>query len=79
MKDKQLGDVYRAEKTRGKKQKPLVTIERERMIRELALKLRDPKCEESDYLEVIRGFELSEEDPLYRELVQLWRKRRGRS
>ena len=71
MKDKELGDVYKSEKARGKKQKPLVTIERERMIRELARRLGDPKCEESGYLEVIRSFELSEKDPLYRELVQL--------
>ena len=77
-KDQDLRDIQAEETTRGKKQpKRALSLARRRMIAQLARMLQDPKCDKQTYLEVIREFGLQEESEEFRQLLALWRKRRG--
>jgi hypothetical protein len=77
-KDQDLRDIQAEETTRGKKQpKRALSLARERMIKRTARMLHDPHCDKETYLEVIREYGLREESDEYRQLLALWRKRRG--
>jgi hypothetical protein len=77
-KDQDLRDIRAEETTRGKKQ-PMkaLSLARRRMIAEMARVLQDPRCDKETYLEVIREYGLQEESSEFRQLLALWRKRRG--
>jgi hypothetical protein len=77
-KDQDLRDIRAEETTRGKKQ-PMqaLSLARRRMIAEMARMLQDPRCDKETYLEVIREYGLQEESSEFRQLLALWRKRRG--
>ena len=77
-KDQDLRDIQAEETTRGKKQpKKALSLARRRMITEMARMLQDPRCDKDIYLEVIREFELPEDSQEFRQLLALWKKRRG--
>jgi hypothetical protein len=77
-KDQDLRDIQAEETTRGKKQpKKALSLARQRMITRIARMLQDPRCNKETYLEVIREFGLPEESDEFRQLLALWRKRRG--
>jgi hypothetical protein len=77
-KDQDLCDIRAEETTRGKKQpKKALSLARQRMITRMARMLQDPNCNKETYLEVIREFGLREESDEFRQLLALWRKRRG--
>jgi len=77
-KDQDLRDIQAEETTRGKRQpKKALSLARRRMIAQLARMLQDPRCDKQTYLEVIREFGLQEESDEFRQLLALWRKRRG--
>ena len=77
-KDHDLRDIQAEETTRGKKQpKKALSLARRRMIAEMAMMLQDPRCDKDTYLEVIREYGLQEESHEFRQLLALWRKRRG--
>jgi hypothetical protein len=76
--DQDLRDIQAEETTRGKKQpKKALSLARQRMISQMARMLQDPHCNKETYLEVIREYGLREESDEFRQLVALWRKRRG--
>jgi hypothetical protein len=76
--DQDLRDIRAEETTRGKKQpKKALSLARRRMIAEMARMLQDPRCDKETYLEVIREYGLQEESDEFRQLLALWRKRRG--
>jgi len=77
-KDQDLRDIRAEETSRGKKQpKKVLSLARHRMIAEMARMLQDPRCDKETYLEVIREYGLQEESDEFRQLLALWRKRRG--
>jgi hypothetical protein len=77
-KDQDLRDIQAEETTRGKKHpKKALSLERRRMIAQLARMLQDSRCDRQTYVEVIREFGLQEESDEFRQLLALWRKRRG--
>jgi hypothetical protein len=77
-KDQDLRDIQAEETTRGKKQpKKALSLARQRMITQMARMLQDPQCNKETYLEVIREYGLREESDEFRQLLALWRKRRG--
>jgi hypothetical protein len=77
-KDQDLRDIQTEETTRGKKHpKKELTVARRRMISEMARILQDSRCDKEDYLEVIRAYGLQEDSEEFRQLLALWRKRRG--
>jgi hypothetical protein len=77
-KDQDLRDIQAEETTRGKKQpKKALSLARRRMISEIARMLQDPRCDQETYLEVIREYALQEGSDEFRQLLVLWRKRRG--
>jgi hypothetical protein len=77
-KDQDLRDIQAEETTRGKKQpKKALSLARQRMITQMARMLQDPRCDKETYLEVIREYGLREESDEFRQLLALWRKRRG--
>jgi hypothetical protein len=77
-KDQDLRGIEAEETTRGKKQpKKALSLARRRMIAEMARMLQDPRCDKYTYLEIIREYGLPEESDEYRQLLALWRKRRG--
>jgi hypothetical protein len=77
-KDQDLRDIQAEETTRGKKQpKKALSLARQRMITRMARMLQDPGCNKGTYLEVIREFGLREGSDEFRQLLALWRKRRG--
>ena len=77
-KDQDLRDIQAEETTRGKKHpKKALSLERRRMIAGLARMLQDSRCDKQTYVEVIREFGLQEESDEFRQLLALWRKRRG--
>ena len=77
-KDQDLRDIQTEETTRGKKHpKKALTVARRRMISEMARILQDSRCDKEDYLEVIRAYGLQEDSEEFRQLLALWRKRRG--
>ena len=47
------------------------------MISQMARMLQDPRCDKETYLDVIREYGLPEESEEFRQLLALWRKRRG--
>jgi hypothetical protein len=76
--DQDLREIQAEETTRGKKQpKKALALKFRRLITEAARMLRDPRCDRETYLEVIREFELQEDSQEFRQLLALWRKRRG--
>ena len=77
-KDRELRDIHAEESSRGRKQpKKALSIARQRTIAEMARMLQDPRCDLETYLKVIREYGLPEESDEYRQLLALWRKRRG--
>jgi hypothetical protein len=77
-KDQDLRDIHAEETTRGRKQpKKALSLAHQRMITRIARMLQDPRCNKETYLEVIREFGLQEESDEFRQLLALWRKRRG--
>jgi len=77
-KNKDLRDIQAEETTRGKKQpKKALSLAHQRMITRIARMLQDPKCSKETYVEVIREFGLQEESDKFRQLLALWRRRRG--
>lgn len=77
-KDQDLRDIQAEETTRGKKQpKKALSVARRRMITQMAKMLQDPRCDKETYLEVIREYGLPEESDEFRQLLALWRRRRG--
>ena len=77
-KDQDLRDLQAEEATRGRKQpKKALSLARQRMITRMARMLQDPRCDKETYLEVIREYGLREESDEFRQLLALWRKRRG--
>ena len=77
-KDQDLRDLQAEEATRGRKQpKKALSLARQRMITRMARMLQDPRCDKETYLEVIREYGLREEPDEFRQLLALWRKRRG--
>jgi len=76
--DQDLRDIQAEETTRGKKQpKKALSLARQRMITQMARMLQDPQCNKDTYLEVIREYGLREESDEFRQLLALWRQRRG--
>jgi hypothetical protein len=76
--DQDLRDIQAEETTRGKKQpKKALSLARQRMITQMARMLQDPRCSKETYLQVIREYGLREESDEFRQLLALWRKRRG--
>lgn len=76
--DRDLRDIQAEEASRGRKQpKKALSLARQRMIVQMARMLQDPRCDKETYLEVIREYGLPEESEEYRQLLALWRKRRG--
>jgi len=76
--DKELQDVRTEETTRGRKQpQKALSLARRRLISEMARMLQDPRCDKETYLDVIREYGLPEGSEEYRQLLALWRKRRG--
>jgi hypothetical protein len=76
--DQDLRDIQAEETTRRKKQpKKAFSLARQRMITRIAKMLQDPRCNRETNLEVIREFGLQEESDEFRQLLALWRKRRG--
>jgi hypothetical protein len=76
--DQDLRDIQAEETTRGKQQpKKALSLKFQRLIAQAARMLRDPRCDRETYLEVIREFELPEDSEEFRQLLALWRKRRG--
>jgi hypothetical protein len=77
-KKQELRDIRAEETTRGKKQpKKALSLARQRMITRIARMLQDSRCNKETYLEVIREFGLPEDSDEFRQLLALWRKRRG--
>jgi hypothetical protein len=77
-KDQELQDIRAEETSRGKKQpKKALSLARRRMIAQMARMLQDPRCDKDTYLEVIREYGLPKESNEFRQLLALWRKRRG--
>lgn len=77
-KDQDLRDIQTEETTRGKKHpKKALSLARRRMIAQLAGMLQDSRCDQQTYVEVIREFGLREESDEFRQLLALWKKRRG--
>jgi len=77
-KDQDLRDIQSEETSRGKKQpRKALSLARRRMISEMARMLQDPRCDKDTYLEVIREYGLQEDSDEFRQLLALWRKRRG--
>jgi len=77
-KDQELRNIRAEEITRGRKQpKNALSLARRRMIAEMARMLQDPRCDKETYLEVIREYGLQEGSEEFRQLLALWRKRRG--
>ncbi len=75
---KDLNDVWVEDTTRGRKQpKKALSLARMRLIRRVAEMLANPKCDEGTYIDAIHAFELPEGSPEFRQLLALWRKRRG--
>jgi hypothetical protein len=73
-----LDDLLNEETSRGRKQpKRAVTLARQRTIRRLAQLLAEPQCDKETFLDVIREIGLSDESAEFRQLLALWRKRRG--
>ncbi|MFZ3202078.1 MAG: hypothetical protein WA175_13120 [Candidatus Acidiferrales bacterium] len=76
--ERDLRDIQIEETTRGRKQpKTAVSLERERKIRRIAQMLDNPKCDKHTYMETIRSFGLRDESEEFRQLLALWRMRRG--
>jgi hypothetical protein len=76
--DQELQDIRTEETSRGRKQpQKALSLARRRMISEMARMLQDPRCDKDIYLEVIREFELPEDSEEFRQLLALWKKRRG--
>lgn len=76
--DQDLRDIQTEETSRGKKQpKKALSLARRRMITEIARMLQDTRCDKETYLEIIREFGLQEGSEEFRQLLALWRKRRG--
>src|SRR6266702_2178508 len=77
-KSRDLHDIMAEETSRGRKQpKKTLTLEQERMIRNVAAILVNPKCDRLTYIDAIREYGLKEESAEYRQLLALWRKLRG--
>ena len=71
-------DIQAEETARGKKQlKKALSLARQRMITRMVRMLQDKRCNKEAYLEVIREYGLREESDEFRQLLALWRKRRG--
>ena len=77
--DPDLQDIQAEETTRGRKQpKNAVSLARQRMIRRVAQMLASPHCDEDTFLAAIRAFGLPQDSEEFRQLLALWKKRRGR-
>jgi hypothetical protein len=77
-KDQELREIQAEETTQGKKHpKKALSLVRRRMIAQLARMLQDSRCDKQTYVEVIREFGLQEESDEFRQLLALWKKRRG--
>lgn len=76
--DKDLGDIRAEEGSRGRKQ-PTTAVSRERVrkVRHLMSLLMDPRCTLADFLAVVRGYGIKDESAEFRQLFELWKKRRG--
>lgn len=76
--ERDLRDLRAEESSRGRRQpKKALSLARRRMISQMARMLQDPRCDKETYLEVIREYGLPEESEEFRQLLALWRKRRG--
>ena len=76
--EQDLEDLRAEESSRGRRQpKRALSLARRRMISQMARMLQDPRCDKETYLEVIREYGLPEESEEFRQLLALWRKRRG--
>lgn len=73
-----LEDLRAEETSRGRRQ-PVKALsrERQRLVRHIAQLLANPNCDQETYLEAIRAFGLKDESEEFRQLLALWRKRRG--
>ena len=77
-KDQDLRDIQAEETMRGKRlPKKALTLARQRMITRIARMLQDPRGNKETYLGVISEFGLPGESKVFRQLLALWRKRRG--
>ena len=77
-KSEDFSDVRAEETSRGRKQPVKAgALHRKRAIRRLSRILDNPKLDLAVYLEAICELELSEDSDEYRQLLELWRKRRG--
>ena len=77
-KDQDLRDIQAEETTRGKKQpRRALSLAFQRKIKQMARMLQDPRCDKETFLEVIREYGLQEGSDEFRQLLALWRKRRG--
>jgi hypothetical protein len=76
--NRDLRDIQIEESSRGRKQpKTAVSLERERKIRRIAQMLDHPNCDKETFVRTIRAFGISDQSAEFRELLALWRKRRG--
>lgn len=76
--ERDLRDLRAEESSRGRRQpKKALSLARRHMISQMARMLQDPRCDKETYLEVIREYGLPEESEEFRQLLALWRKRRG--
>lgn len=76
--DQDLRDIRAEETGRGRKQpKSALTLKRQRTLRKIARILSDPSCDEEMYLEASRELGLTDDSRELREILALWKKRRG--
>jgi hypothetical protein len=76
--DQELKDIRQEEISRGAKQpKKAVNLARQRQIRKLGEMLVNQDCDRETYVQAIHDFGLQEQPDLYRELLALWRRKRG--
>ena len=77
-KDQDLRDIRAEEAARGRKQpKKALTRARERILRKIANLLAEPGSDLETYLETTRELGLTEESPEFRQILALWKRRRG--
>jgi hypothetical protein len=76
--EQDLRDIHAEEAGRGRKHpKSALTLKRERTLRKIARALADPNCDEETYLAASRELGLTDESRELREILALWKKRRG--
>lgn len=80
MRDEDLRDVMKEERSRGRRQPQRAAILQDRRkIHRLSEMLANQECSERDFLQAIRDLGLKDESPQFFQLLKLWREYRGTS